>query len=124
MKVFRFFVGGHIGSGKQYMSWVSIDDVVEIVKFLMENENCSGPYNVTAPESVTMKEFCKELGKVMKRPNWTVLPSFAAKLIYGEMAEELLLAGYRIRPKRLLDCGYEFKYPTLREALVSQVNRD
>jgi hypothetical protein len=124
MKVFRFLVGGYIGTGQQYISWVSIDDVTGAVRFLMENENCGGAFNITAPAAVTMKEFCKALGKAMKRPSWTAMPGFAAKLMYGEMAEELLLASYKIRPKRLLDCGYEFKYPILQEALNNLVNRE
>jgi uncharacterized protein (TIGR01777 family) len=117
MKPFRFYLGGHIGSGEQWFSWISLDDEVATIKFLMENEKLRGVFNLTAPQPVTMKEFCKTLGKVLHRPAWLNVPGFAARLAFGEMADEMLLSGQRVLPKRLLAAGFEFKYSDVEKAL-------
>ena len=109
--------GGILGSGKQYMSWISIDDMVRAIKFLIYEDSLNGPYNLTAPNPVTNKEFTKILGKVIKRPTILPLPGFAAKLIFGEMAEALLLSGNNVIPEKLLAAGYTFKHSELSEAL-------
>ncbi len=109
--------GGILGSGKQYMSWISIDDMVRAIKFLIYEDSLNGPYNLTAPNPVTNKEFTKILGKVIKRPTILPLPGFAAKLIFGEMAEALLLSGNNVIPEKLLAAGYTFKHSELKEAL-------
>ena len=109
--------GGILGSGKQYMSWISIDDMVRAIKFLIYEDSLNGPYNLTAPNPVTNKEFTKILGKVIKRPTILPLPGFAAKLIFGEMAEALLLSGNNVIPEKLLAAGYTFKHSDLRQAL-------
>ena len=109
--------GGILGSGKQYMSWISIDDMVRAIKFLIYEDSLNGPYNLTAPNPVTNKEFTKILGKVIKRPTIVPLPGFAAKLIFGEMAEALLLSGNNVIPEKLLAAGYTFKHSDLKEAL-------
>ena len=109
--------GGILGSGKQYMSWISIDDMVRAIKFLIYEDSLNGPYNLTAPNPVTNKEFTKILGKVIKRPTIVPLPGFAAKLIFGEMAEALLLSGNNVIPEKLLAAGYTFKHSELEEAL-------
>lgn len=114
---FKMGVGGVIGSGKQYMSWISIDDAVGAIYHAIVNENVSGPVNTVAPEAVTNQEFTKTLGKVLSRPTIFPMPAFAAKLAFGEMADELLLASARVEPKRLLESGYDFKTPTLEGAL-------
>lgn len=114
---FRFFMGGYLGSGEQWVSWININDVCRAVKFLIDNEKCEGPFNITSPNPVQLKEFCSVLGKVMKRPCWTALPACAAKIIYGELTGELLLASYKIWPKKILNAGFEFKYPELTTSL-------
>jgi hypothetical protein len=124
MKPFRFFLGGYIGSGQQWLSWISIDDVIEAIRFLIENENCIGIYNLTAAEPIQLKDFCRILGKQMKRPCWTVIPSFAARLLFGQMAEELLLASYKITPKRLIESEYKFKYKQVDDFLSSMFHKD
>ena len=117
VKPFRFFLGGHLGSGRQWFSWIHLDDEVAAIKFLMENENLKGAFNLTAPEPVTMKEFCKILGKVLHRPAWFNVPAFAAKLAFGQMADEMLLSGQRVLPKRLLNTRFDFKYTEVEQAL-------
>ncbi|MHC4568958.1 MAG: TIGR01777 family oxidoreductase [Planctomycetota bacterium] len=107
---FRFFVGGHPGSGRQWLPWVHIDDVIGVVRFLIENANCQGPFNVTAPEPTVSKVFYDQLGKAMHRPAVFPMPAFALKLALGEMATELLLPSTRVVPKKLLEAGYEFKF--------------
>ncbi len=117
MQPFRFFMGGHIGSGRQWFSWISLEDEVNAIRFLLENDNLCGVFNLTAPQPVAMKEFCKTLGKVLKRPSWFSVPGFVLKTIFGEMADEMLLASQRVDPKRLLQAGFKFKYPVLENAL-------
>ncbi|UCF14375.1 MAG: DUF1731 domain-containing protein, partial [Phycisphaerales bacterium] len=108
---FRFFVGGHPGSGKQWLGWVHIDDVIGVIRFLVENANCEGPFNVTVPEPTRSKDFYDALGKAMHRPAVFPMPAFALKLALGELATELLLTSTRVIPKRLLEAGYKFKFP-------------
>jgi len=108
---FRFFVGGHPGSGRQWLPWVHIDDVIGVVRFLIESADCEGPFNVTAPEPTRSKDFYNLLGKAMHRPAFFPMPAFALKLALGEMAAELLLPSTRVVPKKLLDAGYEFTFP-------------
>ena len=117
---FRFYIGGHLGSGRQWFSWIHLDDEIAAIKFLMENENLKGVFNLTAPQPVTMKELCVILGKVLHRPVWLNVPSFAARLALGEMADEMLLSGQRVQPNRLLDTGFDFKYANVEQALRSQ----
>ena len=114
---FKFFLGGHIGSGKQWLSWISIDDEVAAMKFLMENENLKGVFNLTAPKPITMKRFCRKLGWVIRRPSWLFFPGFIMRLVLGEMAEEVLLSGQRVKPNRLLEAGFEFKHVEVKNAL-------
>jgi uncharacterized protein (TIGR01777 family) len=117
VKPFRFFLGGYLGSGRQWLSWITLEDEVAAIKFLMENEKLQGVFNLTAPQPVTMKEFCVLLGKVLKRPAWLHVPGFAARLALGEMADEMLLSGQRVLPKRLLAAGFEFKHGDVEQAL-------
>jgi uncharacterized protein (TIGR01777 family) len=117
VKPFRFYLGGHLGSGRQWFSWIHLEDQVAAIKFLMENEHLKGAFNLTAPQPVTMKEFCKILGKVMHRPAWLNVPAFAVKLALGEMADEMLLTGQKVIPKRLLNTGFTFKYTDVKQAL-------
>jgi uncharacterized protein (TIGR01777 family) len=119
---FRFFLGGHLGSGDQWFSWISLDDEIAAIKYLIEHESLRGVFNLTAPQSVTMKEFCTTLGNVMHRPAWTRVPAFALRLALGEMADEMLLSGQRVLPKRLLEAGFEFRYPDVETALSAIIN--
>jgi uncharacterized protein (TIGR01777 family) len=121
-KPFRFFLGGYLGSGKQWFSWISLEDELAAIKFLMESENISGVFNLTAPKPVTIKEFCVTLGRILKRPCWFKVPGFAMRLALGEMADEMLLSGQKILPKRLLDAGFKFNNPDLEKALRAIYN--
>jgi uncharacterized protein len=114
---FRLGVGGKVGSGSQYWSWVAIDDLISAVSHLIEHEHLSGPVNVVSPNPVTNYEFTKVLGRVLKRPTVLPVPGFAARIALGEMANELLLASARVEPKRLLESGFEFQYRDLESAL-------
>jgi uncharacterized protein (TIGR01777 family) len=116
---FKFGVGGVIGSGKQWMSWISLDDVVGIFNFLLENGSMRGAVNVVAPNPVTNEEFTKTLGSVLYRPTILPLPEFAVNLVFGEMGDALLLDSTRVIPKRLIEAGYEFKFAELKPALVN-----
>jgi uncharacterized protein (TIGR01777 family) len=118
---FKFGVGGVIGSGKQWMSWVSLDDVVSIINFAIENEKIRGAINVTSPNPVTNEEFTKTLGDVLYRPTFLPLPEFAVNLVFGEMGDALLIDSTKVIPKRLNDAGFEFKYPDLKTAVENAV---
>ena len=114
---FRLFVGGRLGSGHQWIPWIHLDDEVGAIVFLLEEEKLQGVFNLTAPHPLTSKDFFGLLGKVLRRPSWLPVPGFALRLLLGEMAKELILSGQRALPKRLLDSGYEFKYPDAESAL-------
>lgn len=118
---FKFGVGGVIGSGKQWMSWISIDDIISIIHFALENP-LRGVYNTTAPTAATNYAFTKALGKALGRPTFFPLPEFAVKMMFGEMGETLLLEGCRVVPKRLQEAGYKFEYSNLDEALKHVLN--
>lgn len=117
MTPFKLGVGGVIGSGEQWMSWISLDDVVRVINYAIENESVRGAVNNTAPNPVTNEEFTKTLGSVLYRPTFLPLPEFAVHMVFGEMGDALLLDSTRVIPKRLLDAGYKFKYPDLKAAL-------
>ena len=114
---FGLGVGGIIGNGRQYMSWITLDDTVAAVGHLLATEAASGPVNVVTPAAVTNHEFTKTLGRVLRRPTLFPMPGFAARLAFGEMADALLLASTRVKPNRLLDSGYAFRHGTLEEGL-------
>jgi uncharacterized protein (TIGR01777 family) len=115
---FKFFVGGRLGSGKQWMPWIHIDDEIGLILFLIENANAQGSFNATSPNPVTMEEFCKALGKVLNRPSWASVPASALTLLLGEMAD-MVLTGQRALPKGAEKLGYNFKHPTITKALES-----
>lgn len=115
---FRMGVGGRIGSGKQWMSWIALDDVVGGIQFALANDSTKGPINFVAPVPVTNAEFTKTLGKVLSRPTVLPIPAFAIKLLFGEMGEALLLGGQRVAPERLVAEGFEFRYSQLEPALA------
>ena len=115
---FRLGLGGKIGRGSQWWSWIHIDDAVSAVMHILQEESFRGPINITAPTPVTNAEFTKTLGSALHRPAVFAVPTFAAKLAFGEFAEEGLLASARVIPRRLRDSGFEFRYPELRAALA------
>jgi uncharacterized protein (TIGR01777 family) len=114
---FRLGAGGPIGSGNQWMSWVDRDDVIRIILWAIDHDEVRGTYNVTAPEPVRNRDFVKALGKALHRPAFMPAPSFALKLIFGEMADEMLTGGQRVVPARATSEGFVFQYPTLAAAL-------
>lgn len=118
---FKMGVGGVVGSGNQWMSWISLDDVVGIVNFTLEREHFRGVVNMVSPNPVTNKEFTAALGEVLHRPTILPLPQFAVKMVFGEMGDALLLDSTRVIPKRLEEAGYEFRYPYLKPALENAV---
>lgn len=122
MLPYRFFAGGMVGSGKQWVPWVHIDDVTGLMRFILEKPLLSGPINVTAPSPLRMKDFSKVLSKTLKKPNLIPVPSFALRLALGEMAS-LLLLGQRVTPKKAVDHGYRFHFPLLEEALKDLTGR-
>lgn len=114
---FRMGIGGKIGSGRQYMSWIAIDDLIGVFHQALTTESLTGPVNAVAPNPVTNLEFTNTLGRVLGRPTVFPLPAFAARLAFGEMANDLLLASARVEPAQLLSTGYTFRFPELEGAL-------
>jgi uncharacterized protein len=114
---FRMGIGGRIGDGKQWMSWIALEDVVNGLKFLIEDESINGPVNFVAPNPVTNAEFTKTLGRVLSRPTFFPVPAFGARLAFGEMADALLLSSQRVEPSVLEDMGFMFSWPTLEPAI-------
>jgi uncharacterized protein len=119
---FKVGVGGKIGSGRQYWSWISLDDVVGAFVKGLNDEQIAGPLNATSPHPVTNAEFTRVLGEVLHRPTVLPLPGFAAKLVLGQMAEDLLLASARVLPRVLETQGYTFAYPELRACLEHELH--
>ncbi|MBN1428636.1 MAG: TIGR01777 family oxidoreductase [Anaerolineae bacterium] len=113
---FRFFAGGPLGSGRQWMSWIHIADEVWAIRLLLKNKSASGVFNLTAPQPVTNAEFSRTLGRVMKRPSFLPMPAFAFRRVFGEVST-IVLDGQRVLPKRLLDLGFTFLFPSLEPAL-------
>ncbi len=124
MTPFKMGLGGVVGNGKQYMSWISIDDVIGIIDRMLNDDQLSGPYNLVAPNPVTNHEFTKSLGRVLSRPTISPLPAFAARVMFGEMADALLLSSSRIASNRLKDIGYTFTDTTLEQALTRLLEKN
>ena len=119
---FKLFVGGPLGSGSQYVSWIHLQDNVRAIDFAMRNNIISGVVNLTAPTSYTNKEFGKIIGKVLHRPYWFPVPAFGLKLVLGEKSE-LVLEGQNVYPGKLLEHGFKFLYPELESALKNIYNQ-
>lgn len=120
---FRMGVGGKTGSGRQWMSWIALDDIVGSILYLLEKESVAGPVNLTAPDPVTNAEFAKALASALHRPAVFAQPAFVIRAILGEMGETLLLGSTRVLPRKLEQSGYSFKYVDLGEALRAMVKK-
>jgi uncharacterized protein (TIGR01777 family) len=114
---FRMGVGGNMGNGRQWFSWVDVQDVVGGIQHILKNQSLQGPVNLSSPNPMTNSEFTKTLASVLSRPAIFPMPAFAARLIFGQMADELLLASQRLEPAKLLASGYVFRQPELRKSL-------
>ena len=119
---FRMGAGGKVGDGRQWTSWIALSDHVRALEFLVLTESLRGPVNLVAPAPVTNAELSRALGRVLHRPALTTLPAFAARIMFGEMADALLLASQRVQPKKLLDAGFRFDHPTLEDALRAELS--
>lgn len=113
---FKWFSGGPLGSGKQWMSWIHLEDEVQMILYLIENQQASGPINATAPNPEINRNFSRALGKVLHRPSWMPVPGFMLRLGLGDMAD-MLLTGQRVVPAAAQKLGFEFRFPNLPEAL-------
>lgn len=116
LPIFRLGLGGRLGSGRQWWSWVALPDYVSAVRFLLDHEEIDGPVNVTAPDPITNADLTKAMGRVLRRPTFTIAPGFALKLPLRDFAEDLL-GGQRSVPQRLLDAGFDFEHPSFEAAL-------
>jgi len=113
----KLFAGGWFGTGNQFVSWIHLEDEVRAIIHLMESKNAKGPFNLTSPSSLPQKELVKMVAQKLSRPAWLPIPSITVKLLFGQMGKELLLSGNNVIPYKLNSVGFEFKYPTLDEAL-------
>ena len=120
---FKAGLGGRIGSGRQYMSWIDLDDEVGLIHHALTRPGVAGPLNATAPNPVPNSAFTDALGRVLGRPTLVPLPAFAVRGMLGEMGSELLLKGARVIPQKAEDTGYEFLFPTLEESLRFQLGK-
>ena len=118
---FLFFVGGPIADGRQYFSWVALDDWTALVAWALATTSVTGALNGTAPEPVTNAQFSKALGRALHRPSWIPVPGFALRLLVGELADAGLITGQRVVPKRALSLGFTFTYPSVDAALARAV---
>lgn len=114
---YKLGLGAWLGHGRQYLPWIHRMDLVRAIQFLLDNPECSGPYNTVAPHAVTHREFSKALGRALRRPVWTGMPAPVVRLMFGEMAD-MLLTGQRVVPRRLRAAGFEFRFPRLDEVLA------
>jgi len=117
LPAFQFGVGGKLGSGKQIMNWISINDCIRAMQYLIENKNIESAVNIVAPGSVTNTEFTQTLAKFLKRPALFPVPSFVIKMLLGELGSELLKERCKIIPEKLINSGFQFKYPDINSAL-------
>jgi uncharacterized protein (TIGR01777 family) len=117
LRPFKLGLGGKVGSGKQVISWVAMDDVVAAISFILYHQTLRGPINLVAPHPATNEEFTKTLGRVLSRPTFMAMPAFAARLAFGEMADEMMLSSTRVAGKVLKDAGFKFRYPELEGAV-------
>jgi uncharacterized protein (TIGR01777 family) len=119
LPIFRLGLGGRLGSGRQWMSWIGLGDAVRAILFAMKTETLSGPVNLTAPQPVTNAEFTRALGRALHRPAMLAVPAVALRLMFGEMADEALLWSTRAVPGKLIKAGFRFEQGTVDEALAA-----
>ena len=117
LPLFRYGFGAVLGSGDQYMSWITIDDAIRAIEYILTNEDIRGPVNMVAPNPVSNREFTKTLGIISRRPTILRIPAWAIQAVYGEMGKELLLSSTRALPRRLLSSGFNFQFPYLEDGL-------
>jgi len=115
---FKLGLGGKIGKGTQYLSWIALCDVIGSINHIINNDNLSGAINLTAPSVATNKTFSETLAKTLNRPCFFDMPELVAKILFGQMAQELLISGQNVYPKKLLESGYKFQKPALKEAIL------
>jgi uncharacterized protein (TIGR01777 family) len=121
--MFQFGLGGRLGSGRQWLSWISLDDIVGAYLHALDREDLAGPVNATSPDPVTNAEFTKVLARVLGRPAFLHVPAIAPKLVLGELADQLLFTSIRARPARLLETGFRFELPDLEATLRDTLGR-
>lgn len=114
---FRLFLGGELGNGKQWMSWIHIRDLVDAISFLLERSDLQGIFNIAAPGPVRNRDFSRSIAGIIRRPSWFRIPAFVLRLIMGEVAREMLLVSQQVAPRRLQQAGFSFRFPCLQEAL-------
>lgn len=114
---FRLMLGGPVGSGRQWISWIHLDDAVAALSFLLQRREATGAFNLTAPRPVQSREFARAIGQALGSPSWLSAPAPILRLVFGEMADVLLLSGQRALPQRLLELGFEFRHPDVSSAL-------
>ena len=120
---FKLGAGGILGNGRQYMSWIALDDVLDAVQHAIFADELSGPVNAVSPHAVTNREFTKTLGRVLKRPTLARMPAFMVRRMFGQMGNDLLLASTRVAPAKLQAAGFDFLHPNLDEALRAELGR-
>ncbi len=119
MMPFRFFLGGYVGTGKQWFPWISLEDEVRAIRFLLENPSLQGAFNLTSPHPATLKQVARSLGQALRRPAWFRTPALAVRLAMGRMVDETLLASHRAIPQRLTDAGFQFEHSQLDSAFAA-----
>lgn len=124
LPLYRLGLGGRTGSGRQWMPWIALADAVGAILHVLDDDSVAGPVNFCAPQPTTNREFASALARAVRRPALGWLPAIAARLAFGRMADELMLSSQRVRPTRLLDTGYEFRYPELDGAIRAALNRE
>jgi uncharacterized protein (TIGR01777 family) len=123
LPIFQFGLGGHVGNGQQYMSWIDLEDVIGVIHYAMTHEDLRGPVNTVAPNPVTNQEFTQVVSRVLFRPAILPVPALAVKATFGEMGAALLLSSQRANPVQLEESGYKFQFPTIESALRHQLRK-
>lgn len=123
LPIFKWGLGGPIGSGRMWWSWILLEDAVQAILFLLEREDCAGPFNIVSPNPVRNREFAHTLGRVLHRPAIFPVPALFLRVLFGEMAREVLLASACVHPERLQEAGFHWRFPELRDALVHALGR-
>lgn len=118
---FRFFVGGPLGSGRQWFSWITLEDEVRALLYLLAREDLSGVFNLAAPDPIRQRELCRTMARALRRPCWVPVPALALRILFGRKAGETLLVSQKVRPRRLLGSGFVFRYPEAAQAVAALV---